>query len=473
MYKLRSLSLLSLTTAVCSIALSGCGMTGDISSPTAPVVRGSSASTGFGGMVHGGQQPVTGSTVQLWAAGVPTSGGGYGTGASLVSATASDAYGNFSFDTVSISGYSVPSTASTSSGTLTFTTSGNRFAAGDTVTLSGFGNSAYLDSQSVTVLSAGLSSTSFEAVVSNIPASDIPASGNETITEAGSGLDPSASPCTTGQYLYMTATGGNAGAGNNSYIALMAPVGVCGPSTGSAYVVINEVSTVATVWALQQFMTINQGATSPTPIWNIGTPSTNIKGFANAFQGIQQLENQGTGLAGPTTTPVLSSLVVNGATVNYSMAIATDTKRIYTLANILSSCVNQGTASSTQNCSSLFSDTTLTNSSSATGLVPADTIQVAYNLATNPAGIGVVNGLVANMPTGTYTPAALSTGTAATGGSPYHLCATYVIPNRSVPAWSCLHSRHQHYGRCSCRLADRGLLVADCPRGKWDCNLPD
>ena len=73
---------------------------------------------------------------------------------------------------------------SITAGTATFHTSAQSLAAGEAVTLSGFPTSIFLNGQSVTVLSAGLTTTTFEAAVTG-------ATTVASTTEAGSGTGPS------------------------------------------------------------------------------------------------------------------------------------------------------------------------------------------------------------------------------------------------------------------------------------------
>ena len=188
------------------------------------------------------------------------------------------------------------------------------------------------------------------------------------------------SPCTTGQLLYITSLGGNTGAGNNQYAALMAALpSPCSSTTGNTYVVVNEVTTVASVTALQQFMSI---ASSGTPAWTIGAPAANITGMANAFTQVGNLVTIGTGASGPTA--ISGPNITTGP---YTTTITPDSTKINTMADVLAACINtDGTGTGTGTCSGLLTATTPTGSPS-----PTDTIQVAYYLATNPAGLNMPN----------------------------------------------------------------------------------
>jgi hypothetical protein len=201
--------------------------------------------------------------------------------------------------------------------------------------------------------------------------------------------------CTPGQYLYITATGGDAGSGINNNIALMAAIPQpCSSATGGQFVVVNEVSTVAAVWSLQQFMKISPGTAIP---WMIGAPSTNVTGLANAFTGVAQLVNLSTGLSAASITSNTVTSTIAGVT--YTTTIAPDFKTINTLADILAYCINATTAGTS--CPNLFTDVT-----PGTASAPTDTIQAAYYLATNAGGL--------TMPA--YNDAA---------GAPHHLCTAY------------------------------------------------
>lgn len=148
-----------------------------------------------------------------------------------------------------------------------------------------------------------------------------------------------------------------------------------GTLTANTFVIVNEVTTVASVTALQQFMSINPGNS---PAWMIGAPAANATGLANAFTQVGNLVNIGTGTSGATT--------INGPNITtgpYVTTITPDSTKINTLADILASCTNT-TGSSM--CASLFVDATPTGS-----VAPTDTIQAMYYLATNAGGVNLPN----------------------------------------------------------------------------------
>ena len=253
------------TAAACMSALglaavlTGCGMTG--SNTKSPVGSpGSPLAIHVSGNVHGGQQPVSGSTIQLYAVGT----GGVKTASSpLVSSTV--------------------------------TTDAN---------------------------------------------------GNWDIT--GLYTCPSASA-----QVYVTATGGNPGAGNNASLTLAAALGSCGNLSAATYVIINEVTSVAAAYALAPFAA---------DITHIGATGVGTAGITGAFANAAVLANfangqaPGAGLPAGTTVPV---------------------SEINTLADILASCVNTTGASSTA-CTTLFNAT-----------AASDTFGAALAIAKNPGAPSV------------------------------------------------------------------------------------
>ncbi|SNT42382.1 hypothetical protein SAMN05421770_11351 [Granulicella rosea] len=185
--------------------------------------------------------------------------------------------------------------------------------------------------------------------------------------------------CDTGGYVYITASGGDAGAGANSAIALMAALGPCSSLSSKTYININEVTTVAAAYALAQFgrstsfgTTLAAKAGSPAsgsiaavaPADNFATSATNLQGIANAMATAQVLASIGAG-----TSP--------GNNTNGSAAV--EYWQVNTIADILAACVNSTGPTSTA-CAALFTNTAAINSSA-----PADTLQAALSLALSPA----------------------------------------------------------------------------------------
>jgi hypothetical protein len=174
-------------------------------------------------------------------------------------------------------------------------------------------------------------------------------------------------PSTTSQ-LYLYATGGNPGSGANSAIGLLAALGTC-PANGTLsptlYIVINEVSTVATAYGIAGYTA---------DALHVSSPSTTLAltGIANAFAAVRNLETLTTGVA-LATTPA------GNGTVPQS--------EIDTLANILAACINSTGPASTA-CTTLF------NNAKNGSTTPADTATAAVNIAHNPgANIATLYGL--------------------------------------------------------------------------------
>jgi hypothetical protein len=247
-----------------------------------------------------------------------------------------------------------------------------------------FGGQQPIVGAAVTLWSAGTTG-SYGSGATSIATTTTASDGTFSFNTAG------VSPCTTGQYLYITAVGGNPGAGTNQYAALMAALpSPCSAATAGTFVNINEATTVASVTALQQFMSISPGNT---PAWSIGTPAANVTGMANAFLQVGNLINIATGASGATTT----ASTLNSVT--YTTTITPDTSKIYALADILAACVN---TAGNGTCTSLMNDAKPTSATA-----PVDTIQAAYYLATDAGGV--------NLP-----------AHGATQGEPYYLCNAYI-----------------------------------------------
>jgi streptogramin lyase len=197
------------------------------------------------------------------------------------------------------------------------------------------------------------------SVLSQTPQGGQDGSGNYYVTSGTGGFFS-----ITGEYtcpsassqVYLYAVGGDSGAGTNPAAGLMSGLGSCSaPNFTSQYIVLNEVSTVATAYALAGF------ATDPTHVSSSNTALAGV-GIANAFSSVSNLESIGAGQA-------LSTTPAGNGTVPQQL--------INTLANILAACINS-TGSTSTACSTLFN-----NAENGT-TAPTDTAGAAINIAHNP-----------------------------------------------------------------------------------------
>jgi hypothetical protein len=186
--------------------------------------------------------------------------------------------------------------------------------------------------------------------------------------------------CTSATQLYVLATQGNPGIPNqnNPNLALMAALGQC-PAAGNIasavpFVFVNEVTTVASVYALAGFMT------DLTHVSSSGTPLAQA-GITQAFAAVNNLVTISTGAA-LATTPAGNGTVPQA--------------EINTLANIIASCVNSVGASSVP-CAALFAN------AQSGGVSPTDTVTAALYMAQNP-GANISNLFAIPPPTSPFQP---------------------------------------------------------------------
>lgn len=201
-------------------------------------------------------------------------------------------------------------------------------------------------------------------------------SGTGTFSVSGTYTCPSSTAL-----LYLTVTGGNPGlpSGTNAQIGLMAALGACGTVVSNPpTVVINEATTVASVYALAPFMSASG---------SVGSYASNTVGITNAFAMVNNLVNISTGSI-LSVTPGGNGVVPQN--------------ELNTLADILASCVNSsgGAAGSSTNCGSLLTDATPSG-----GTTPANTLQAALDIAQSPENgskVGALWGLT--MTSGPFQP---------------------------------------------------------------------
>jgi sugar lactone lactonase YvrE len=218
--------------------------------------------------------------------------------------------------------------------------------------------------QLYSVGTGGLKSVSNPLISSTAPTGN---DGSFNITGAYS--------CTGATQVYIVATGGSAGSGTNSSIALAAALGPCSSLNSGTYIAINEVTTIAAAYALAPFAS---------DFAHIGATGSNPTGLVNAFANAALLANTAVGSAGGASVPT-------GVTVPLA--------EINTLADIVSACINTAGASSAP-CTALFS---------ATGAT--ETFGASLAIAKNPGASAVTALYSLSVPTAPFQPTL--TGTSA------------------------------------------------------------
>jgi hypothetical protein len=155
--------------------------------------------------------------------------------------------------------------------------------------------------------------------------------------------------------VYVIASGGNAGltpaTTNNAALVLMTAIGNCGSLTTTSTLTINELTTAAAAWALDQF------ASSAT---NIGATATNKAGITNAMLDANLLANQSSGVA---------------ATAGSNLTV--EPGKLAALADVIAPCVN---SDGTTGCTPLFTATTPSG-----GSAPKDTLSATLYIVKHPA----------------------------------------------------------------------------------------
>jgi hypothetical protein len=200
--------------------------------------------------------------------------------------------------------------------------------------------------------------------------------GGYVVTDAGGNFSITGDySCSSCQQVYLLAVGGDTGAGENPASALMGVLGQCPAGSTSflgaiPFLSVNEVTTVAGVYALSGYMTDMLHVSSS------GTALAN-RGMANAFLTAASLADISSGNA-YAVTPAGNGVAPRA--------------KVNTLADILASCVNSnGSIASSPvptSCYTLFSNATSDGTSS--GSLPTETVTAALNVAHNP-GANVAN----------------------------------------------------------------------------------
>jgi hypothetical protein len=173
--------------------------------------------------------------------------------------------------------------------------------------------------------------------------------------------------CTEGQQVYMVAYGGNPGLSGtvfNTGIVQMAALAQC-PAAGNLaaqvpYLVINEVTTVAFAYAMGGF-----GSSAFAISSNAAHSPGSATAISNAMANANNIVTLSTG-----TAP---------ATANGNPNSVNPQAQLYALANILATCVNSASSSSSA-CSSLFNA-----AQTSSGVAATDEANAIFNIVHNPA----------------------------------------------------------------------------------------
>jgi len=158
--------------------------------------------------------------------------------------------------------------------------------------------------------------------------------------------------------VYVTATGGSPKAGvTNPNLAMMTALGSCSSLSAEKSIVVNELTTVAAVNALTQYVSSYAA---------VGSSIGDAEGLDSGFVTANELVDSTTGMSPGVNVP-------NG----YTVPVA----QINTLGNVATACVDSagGVAGDGSACGSLFSLTTVPGMAP-----PTDTVTALLNLAKNP-----------------------------------------------------------------------------------------
>jgi hypothetical protein len=211
----------------------------------------------------------------------------------------------------------------------------------------------------------------------------------------------------------VIATGGNTQNNGdptqtNAAAAFISVYGNCLGLTAASHVNMTEVTTVATMAAVQQFF-------NPAPASGIHN-SIIFDGTGQQSQIVTQLPATIALLADPSAGTAVTSTTIpaSGSNVDSSVSVTATPEpgKVNLLANILSACIN-GANSSTPACGTLFTSATVPNTAytanfTTTSLPQAtDTLQAIYYLLSNPVSGGNIATLfgLAGGVSGPYQPA--------------------------------------------------------------------
>jgi hypothetical protein len=268
----------------------------------------------------------------------------------------------------------------------------------------------------------GYGSAAFPLTISN---------GSNSVLTNASGVFtvPAGYSCTSeNSLLYLVATGGTVSGQSsaNAQLGLMTAIGPCSNISSTAHVVINEVTTVASAWALAQFTGAPSGGFQDYEL--IGSSASNYgSGLTTAFAAVNNLVDITTGQArlftpggGSFTPPGGATPVLNGAVPQ---------AEINTLADAINSCAatTGGTPGDGSPCDNFFFASNVnppggnggTHANEPSSILPA-IMEIAKYPGKNssfgpsdPSSGSQIYNLVAALVNAPYTPTLVSDGSGA------------------------------------------------------------
>lgn len=195
-------------------------------------------------------------------------------------------------------------------------------------------------------------------------------------------------PASGDPIVYVVTRGGNTlntgdSTISNAAAAFIGMYGPCSTISNASFVDLTEVTTVATMAAIQQY-------------FNPVTESIGADGIGSAKLALINTIGTISNLANVSNGTAVTSTQLSGAG-GVSVTVTPETAKINELANIISACINTTSATSTA-CSNLFTyavppDTAVTDRPYHTPAFPTatDTLQALYYIFTNPTNGGSSN----------------------------------------------------------------------------------
>ncbi len=272
---------------------------------------------------------------------------------------------------------------------------------GDAVTLGGtiHGGNEPVSGATVTLWFAGQGNSS-PAVLAATTASANDGAGSFSFAAGSSNGGTSGNTYTcpaNNPYVYVIANGGNTqgpgtGTHNNAAAYFLAPYGPCSTLSASSFVDMTEVTTVATMAALQQYFVYSATAPVLGQAFNTGGSGLSYQSMGYAFNLVSNMVNLANGAAiSPVTGKTINGSSTGQGTSGTSLVATPESAKINTIANILAACINipDYPAGGNTACDTLFANAappvaSTTAQPGANYTAATNTLQAVYYMLSNP-----------------------------------------------------------------------------------------